>query len=259
MIQKEDFEFKAIEELQNILYSDKSSIEYLQFISHPHLDAIDAVSWKQDEKLSKRLSFLQYGYGARTKMTLEQFFPQTKTSLPEKDWNMLGLEYSESIASKFSNINELGLDFPEFLENKKVNSLSIECSLIERLCFYSGISARETPISLETFSMLDDESQFKLRNDLQVYKGKLDIDLDVWQLRNSIHYYLIYRDIFSYPQAPIFIKKLETKIFEILHFISTKTNQSANLLLLQENFEQEEISQALYFCLQNHFLVAKQN
>ena len=105
MIQKDDFEFKAIEELQNILYSDKSETEYLQYISHPHLDAIDAVSWKQDEKLSKRLSFLQYGYGARTKMTLEQIFPQTKASLPEANWNMLGLEYSESIASKFSNIN----------------------------------------------------------------------------------------------------------------------------------------------------------
>jgi hypothetical protein len=107
--------------------------------------------------------------------------------------------------------------------------------------------------------MFDDESQFKLRNDLQIYKGKLDIDLDVWQLRNSIQYYLIYRDIFSYPQAPIFIKSLDKKIFEILSFISTNINQSVNLLLLQDKFEQEEISQALYFCLQNQFLVAKQN
>lgn len=259
MIQKDDFEFKAIEELQNILYSDKSETEYLQFISHPQIDNLGAQSWKQDEKLSKRLSFLQYGYGARTKMTLEQIFPQTKASLPEANWNMLGLEYSESNASKFSNINQLGLEFPDFLINKKLNSLSIECSLIERLCFYSRTSVRETPISLETFSMFDDESQFKLRNDLQIYKGKLDIDLDVWQLRNSIQYYLIYRDIFSYPQAPIFIKSLDKKIFEILSFISTNINQSVNLLLLQDKFEQEEISQALYFCLQNQFLVAKQN
>ena len=101
--------------------------------------------------LKERFGVFTYGFGARTKIALENQLPKTRKIIGIEDWNRIGQTYARMIAPTFKNLNDISLGFPDYLESVGQDKHIRDCAIIEVLCLKSVRSSVERLYEKETF------------------------------------------------------------------------------------------------------------
>lgn len=124
---------------------------YFQADSAPDSLVSNGSSPEGSGDLEERFKIFTYGFGARTKIALENQLPKTRKIIGEEDWNKIGQIYARTIATTFENLNDISFGFPSYLESIGQDKHIIDCAMIEVLCLKSVRSSIDNSCEKEAF------------------------------------------------------------------------------------------------------------
>lgn len=233
-------EKQAMTELMEVLNEETT---FAQFVD---LKQKNIQYENEQDEFAKRATYLKYGFEVRTKSVLENVFPETKKLLGEEEWIKLGGEYSYTHARKFVNINQTGESFPEYLKNKKSNTLVLEAANFELTLYYSTISPTGNPLTNDSFSKLTEDSIIQICPPVKLYTGKLTIEDTAWGLQKKKQTYIVFRYNRGIKAVPV-EQNIAKAITLLLHPISMHE-------ITTHNISENQFIKTLQFLMRNNLL-----
>jgi len=111
-----------------------------------------------------RFELYANGLRVRTKESMEEMYPRLVRELSGDDWNTLGSDYLASDVKWPRNLNELGLELPEFMAANGSKECHIDLAKFERDLHlsFNAFDSKET-LSLEEFGAIDENSHFEFQ------------------------------------------------------------------------------------------------
>jgi len=193
------------------------------------------------EKLIHRLEYLKYGFGVRTKITLEDIFPNTKILIGEKNWNSYEKDYSEIGSRKYINLNEIGLGFPTFLKNSQVPTFIYDASRLELLMQDSILNLKESGMSQEDFPKINENDILFLRSDVRFFEGYLNVLSNPWTESMKPMEYILFQ-LRQESKTSIQILTLQDGLMSTIKAWDRKSIQE-----MTELFSKEDLIKSLSF------------